>query len=227
MEYGQFCPIAKALEIIGEKWTILIIREILMGGRRFSDLQRGLGTISPTLLTRRLKDLEFHGMIVRKKIQGQKGYEYFPTKSCEELLPILISLGDWGMVWTRSNMTMRDYDLELLMLYLERRIVPEGLPGTETVIQFSFDDMAEKSKWWLIVKNDTIDTCYKDPGLDVDIYFTTSVKTMVDVWTGLATYRKAVAEDDMSIIGPSALANNVSTWMNCSAFSGLPSAHEI
>ena len=97
MEYGQFCPIAKASEIIGEKWTLLIIRELLMGARRFNEMQRGLSLISPTILTKRLNSLVDHGLVLKKKIPGQQGYEYFPTESCRELLPIIKSLGDWGI----------------------------------------------------------------------------------------------------------------------------------
>jgi len=227
MQYGQFCPIAKASEIVGEKWTILIIREILMGGTRFSDIQRGLGSISPTLLSRRLVDLESRGMLIKKKIQGQRGYEYLATESCKELLPILLSLGNWGMRWARSNLTAKDYDVDLLMLYLQRSLVPDKLPGNETVIRFAFTDMTEKANWWLVVKNGEVDTCDNDPGRDVDIYLTTSVKTMVDIWTNGTTYRKAVAADDLSIIGPLALTNNITSWMNSSIFSDLPSAHEI
>ena len=222
MEYGQFCPIAKASELIGEKWTILIIREILIAGsNRFTDLQRGLGTISPTLLTRRLTDLEKAGLLIKKKIQGRRGFEYFPTASCEELRPVLLSIGGWGMKWTRANLTPRDYNAELLMHYLQRSIVPEKLPGKESVIQFSFSDMADKSNWWLLVQGNNVDTCDRDPGKDVDIYINTTVAIMSDVWTGRTTYRKAMADDTLSIVGPSALINNVSTWMNNSVFSDI------
>ena len=94
MEYGQFCPIAKATEILGEKWTVLIIRELLMGGSHFNELQRGLSRISPTMLSRRLDSLSEHGLVVKKRIPGQKGFEYFPTESCQELLPIIRTIGD-------------------------------------------------------------------------------------------------------------------------------------
>ena len=75
MKYGQFCPVAKATEIIGEKWTLLIIRELLMGGSRFNELQRGLSLISPTILTKRLASLEERGLIIKKRIQGQRGHD--------------------------------------------------------------------------------------------------------------------------------------------------------
>lgn len=227
MEYGQFCPIAKASEIIGEKWTVLIIRELLMGARRFRDLQRGLGTISPTLLTRRLAHLEDQGLIVRRQAKGQKVFEYVPTDSCRSLLPILLALGDWGMQWARANLTTKDYDVDLLITYLQRSIQPDKLPDGETIIRFKFTDMSEKADWWLIVDAGGTDICDKDPGQDVDIFFTTTVKTMVDIWMGETSYRRATGSDALSIIGPAVLVNNVSNWMRNSVFAELPSAREI
>src|SRR4051795_6739864 len=96
MKYGQFCPIAKATEILGERWTFLIIRELLMGGRRFTELQRGLGDISPALLTARLKAFERDGLVARRKESGQRTYEYYPTSACEALKPVVVAVGEWG-----------------------------------------------------------------------------------------------------------------------------------
>jgi DNA-binding HxlR family transcriptional regulator len=227
MEYGQFCPIAKATEILGEKWTLLIIRELLMGGSRFNELQRGLSLISPTILSRRLDSLAEHGLVVKKKIPGQKGFEYFPTGSCQELLPIVRSLGDWGMRWARSNLSEKDYDVELLMLYLKRSIVPEKLIGRETVIRFKFTDIEQFPDWWLVASGQEVDICVKDPGKDVDVYFTASVRTMADIWMGDNSYKKAVADGSLKIVGDKALTRNITSWMQNSIFAGLPPANEI
>ena len=227
MEYGQFCPIAKATEIIGEKWTLLIIRELLMGGSRFNELQRGLSLISPTILSRRLDSLAEHGLVVKKKIPGQRGHEYFPTESCQALLPVIRSLGDWGMVWARSNLTEKDYDVELLMLYLKRSIKPEKLPGRETVIRFNFTDIDQYPEWWLVSRGDEIDLCVKDPGKDIDVYFTTSVKTMADIWMGDNSYRRAIREGTLKVVGDKALTHNITDWMKNSIFTDLPAASEI
>lgn len=227
MEYGQFCPIAKASEIIGEKWTLLIIRELLMGARRFNEMQRGLSLISPTILTKRLNSLVDHGLVLKKKIPGQQGYEYFPTESCKELLPIIKSLGDWGMRWARDNLTESDYDVELLMLYLQRSIRSDKLVGDETVIRFKFTDIKDLSNWWLIARDKDVDVCVKDPGKDVDVYFTCPVKTLIDVWMGDLSYRKAVNSNKLKVVGPSALTRNIFTWMDVSIFADLPSADEI
>src|SRR4029079_12349675 len=105
MNYGQFCPIAKATEVLGERWSVLIVRELLMGGRRFNELQRGLGDISPALLTARLKSFEAEGLVVRRRISGQRGYEYYPTPACEALLPLASAVGAHGAVVDREQVT--------------------------------------------------------------------------------------------------------------------------
>jgi DNA-binding HxlR family transcriptional regulator len=227
MEYNQFCPIAKASEIIGEKWTILIIRELLMGATRFSALQRGLGFISPTLLTRRLQMLDERGLIYRKSISGKRGYEYHPTRSCRELIPILSSLGNWGMRWARTNLSDSDYDVNLLMLYLERSIVPENLPGNETVLHFRFSDLGDLCDWWIVIIGEQVDVCTTSPGKDVDVYFSTSVKTMTDVWMEQLTYKQAVSQSKLVVTGPRALTRNIASWLRSCAFSDLPLASEI
>jgi len=227
MEYGQFCPVAKASEILGEKWTILIMRELLMGSTRFSELQRGLGFISPTILTKRLAMLDEQGLVLRKRISGRRGFEYLPTQSCKELLPIILSIGEWGMRWTSSNLTESDYDVRLLMTYLERSIEPDKLPGKETVIHFQFTDLADLPHWWIVVSDTNADVCTSDPGKDVDIYFSTSVKVMADVWMGFTTYRKVISDDLLVVTGPRALTKDISSWMGSCIFTNLPAASEI
>ena len=227
MEYGQFCPIAKTTEIIGEKWTILIIRELLMGGSRFNELQHGLSLISPTILSRRLDSLVEYGLVVKKRIPGQRGFQYLPTESCRELQPVIRALAEWGMCWARSNLSEKDYDVELLMLYLKRSIVPGKLIGNECVIHFHFTDVSRYADWWIVVQGDEIDLCVNDPGRNVDVWFTTSVRTMVDIWMGDTTYRQAVRNGLLKLVGDSALTRNVSDWMKNSEYVDLPAASRI
>ena len=227
MEYGQFCPIAKSMEIIGEKWSLLVIRELLMGGSRFNELQRGLSQISPTMLSRRLDSLVEHGLVVKKKIPGQKGYEYFPTKNCQDLLPIITSIGEWGMQWVRSSLKEKDYDVELLMLYLKRSINKENLIGRETVIQFNFTDIREYPRWWIVAADEEVDICINDQGKEVDVFFTTTVPTMVDVWVGNTTYKEAMRQGALKVVGDKTLTRNITDWMANSVFADLPAASNI
>lgn len=227
MEYGQFCPIAKALEVLGERWTILIVRELLVGATRFNELQRGLNLISPTILTKRLNDLADAGVIIRKKIPGQRGHEYFLTEMGQDLMPVIKSIGVWGMRWARGNMDNSDLDIELLMLYLQRSVQADKLPGRETVIRFKFNDIDNYSDWWLIVADHKVDVCTRDPGKDVDIYFTTNIRTMIQVWMGDISYKSAISGGSLKLVGPSALTRDVKSWLQPSMFAGIPPADTI
>ena len=222
MKYSQFCPVAKATEILGERWTILILRELLLGGRRFNELQRGLGDISPALLTSRLKSLKDQGLVARRRITGQRGFEYAPTAACEALLPVVVSLGEWGLTWARHLLTDDDFDVDFLMFYLERSVDPERLPGGETVIRFRFTDLSEQRNWWLLIRDKQVQICINAPPRDVDVYFTTTVRTMHDVWMGDRTYRDAVRADELIIEGEPALTRNVSAWLRPSVFVAAP-----
>lgn len=218
MNYGQFCPIAKATEILGERWTILVLRELLMGGRRFSELQRGLGDISPALLTARLRAFEAQGLVVRRRLNGKRGYEYYPTPACEELTPIIVALGEWGLCWARRTLATDYLDVDLLLLYLERSIDPLELPGSQTVIRFRFNDLPGQRDWWLLVRDGTTDVCISDPGRDVDVYFSTTAETMGKVWMGDRSYRDAVLAGDLIVEGDPALTRRISAWLRPSIF---------
>ena len=224
MQYGQFCPIAKATEILGERWTILILRELLMGGRRFSELQRGLGDISPALLTSRLKSLDAQGLVARRRISGQRGFEYHPTAAANAFLPVILSIGEWGLSWTRHMLVEGDFDIDFLMFYLERSVDPAQLPGDQTVIRFHFTDLAEQRNWWLLVCGDEVQICMNPPARDVDVYFTTTVRTMHDVWMGDRSYREARDKGDLIIEGEPALTRDVSRWLRPSAFAAAERA---
>lgn len=221
MNYGQFCPISKAAEILGERWTVLIIRELLMGARRFCDLQRGLGDVSPALLAARLRSFESSGLIVRRRVNGLRGFEYHPTPACEALMPVMLALGEWGQCWGRETVPA-DIDVELLMLYLERSIDPGQLPGDRTVIQFKFVDLKQQRDWWLLVEGETVDICITTPRRDVDVYITTSLRTMHDVWMGERSYLDALHAGDLIIEGDVALTRHFSSWLRLSTFAKMP-----
>jgi hypothetical protein len=195
-----------------------------MGGRRFNELQRGLGDISPALLTSRLKSLEQQGILARRRISGQRGHEYFPTPACEQFLPVIIAIGEWGLSWTRDMLVQDDFDIDFLMFYLERSVDPEKLPGDETVIRFQFTELVEQRNWWLLVDRSSVQICLTAPARDVDVYFTTTVRTMHDVWMGDRSYRDAVNAEDLIIEGEPALTRNISNWLRPSAFAASPRA---
>ena len=197
-----------------------------MGATRSNELQRGLSLISPTILTRRLNELADCEIILRKKIPGQRGNEYFLTQAGKETLPLLKGIGDWGMRWGRGDMPDSDLDVELLMAYLQRSINTEALPGDQLVIRIRFTDLKKLNSWWLLVKGVNVDICLEDPGKEVDVYLTSDLRTMVSGWMGDETYEAAIADKRLQLVGPSALTRNIQHWIADSIFAGIAPAGE-
>lgn len=210
--YGQFCPIAKATELVGEKWTLLVLRELLLGTTRFNDFQRALSRMSPTLLTKRLRQLEDCGIIIRKKLSSQKGYEYRLTAAGKELSPVIEVLAVWGMRWTRGRLTDDELDVEFLMRELQRRLRTEHLPDGETVICFIFDELKKHKTWWLLVDGDVVDLCTENPGKDVDLYVNSRVRTIVEVWEGDLDIRTALRNGSIKAHGLRHLIHTMPDW---------------
>src|SRR3990172_1670046 len=140
--YGQFCPVAKAAEVLGDRWTLLVVRELLCGSRHFNDLRRGVPLMSPSLLSQRLKQIERAGIIEREPDrQNKQGMVYQLTAAGHELTPVVMMLGNWGKRWARSDLKREDLDPALLMWDMHRRLNTENLPTQRTVLQFEFRDV--------------------------------------------------------------------------------------
>ena len=210
--YGQFCPVAKATEVIGEKWTLLVLRELLLGTTRFNDFQRGISRMSPTLLAKRLRRLEECGIIIRKKLSGQRGYEYRLTAAGKELAPLIETLAVWGMRWSRDQLSDDELDVEFLMRELQRRLQTEQLPDGETVMCIIFDELTQHKTWWLLVDGDVVDLCTEDPGKDVDLYVNSSVRTLVEIWEGDLEIRTALRKGSVKAHGLRHLVRTMPDW---------------
>ena len=135
-------------------------------------------------------------------------------------MPVLIALGEWGLCWARKTLASDYLDAELLLLYLERSVDPAQLPGREAIMQFKFHDLPEQRDWWLIVRDEKVDVCISPPGRDVDVYFSTTARTMGEVWIGQRTYRDAVLAGDLVVEGDLALTRRISSWLRPSIFAG-------
>ena len=224
MEYGQYCPVAKALEVLGERWAMLVVRELMCGSTRFSQLQRGLPKISPSMLSKRLSELEAAGLIVRKRIPGQRGWEYFLSEAGGELSDVVKKLGVWGMRWVRSTMTDADLDVQFLMWDIQRSIDAAKLPGRETVLKFHFSEVNTTRDWWIVVTDSETDLCSDDPGKEVDVYFTTDCRTLTEIFMGDTSFKAARADGRLKLVGPPALLNTLSSWFHLSTFAGIEAA---
>jgi DNA-binding HxlR family transcriptional regulator len=217
--YSQFCPVAKGAEIFNERWTPLIIREMMCGSKRFNELKRGNPMMSPSLLSKRLKFLEEAGVIERKMRKGESA-EYFLTQSGKDLGEVVARLGLWGLKWARSRLTEDDYDPRLLMWDVRRRIDVSGFPQRRVVISFMFQDMPSNRKaYWLVVDHGEVDLCVKFPGFDVDLAFITTAKVMADIWMGYSTLKKEIRNKKLALNGAGDLKSSLGDWFSYSLFS--------
>lgn len=210
--YGQFCPIAKSAEILGDPWSILIVRELLLGSSRFSSLQRGLPKISPTVLNTRLKDLEACGVITKRPINGQRGHEYRLTPAGKELSSVVDALAVWGMRWARDEMDDDDVDVTFLMFDIQRNILLDQLPDGETVLCFQFPDLDQFGTWWLVCTEDDVDLCHQDPGKDVNAYITCQSRHMMEIWMGDLPLAAALKSETIKLLGEIAVCKRFSKW---------------
>lgn len=222
MNYGQFCPVAKSAEILGNTWSLLIVRELLLGSNRFSMLQKGMPRISPTVLNTRLKELEANGVIVKRPISGQRGFEYQLTPAGKELAPVIESLVVWGMRWARDELRSDEMDVAFLMFDVERNIITEELPGGETVLCFQFLDLNEYKRWWIVCDGAKRDLCYEDPGKDVSAYVTTTSQDLVGIWMGDIPLSQAMSDERVVVLGDSLICKRFKNWFPLSSAAHIP-----
>jgi DNA-binding HxlR family transcriptional regulator len=216
--YGQFCPVAMTSEVLTERWTPLVVRELLSGSTRFNDLRRGVPLMSPSLLSKRLKTLERVGVIERRRGAGQV-VEYHVTPAGEELWPIIESMGTWGQRWARGDVKARHLDASLLMWDIHRNVTVDKLPAPRVVVHFHLRGSSDKkSRYWLVLEPESVDMCLADPGHDVDVFVEGHVRTMVDYWMGRIEFADAVRSGDLRVEGPRPLVRALPTWFKRSVF---------
>lgn len=220
--FGQFCPLAQATQLLCERWTLLVVRELVAGSTRFNELQKGVPLMSPTLLSTRLKQLVHAGVITRTGSKN-KG-EYKLTEAGRELTPVVQLLGVWGHRWVPTSLVVEDLDASLLMWDMRRSINREVFPDHRVVVQFEYADASRGAKdWWLVSEHGAIELCLNDPGCDVDVVIKSPLRTMTAVWTCQIEFDDAVREGEIEVFGDSALTKNLSEWLQSSALSQLGS----
>ena len=219
--YNQFCPVAMAAEVLCSRWTVVLLRELLAGSTRFNDLRRGLPRMSPALLSQRLKELEETGIVERKPLPGEPTIlEYALTDAGRELQPLVESFGKWGQRWIPSKLSLEQLDAQVLMWDMRRGLKFDPPPDRRLVIQFQYPDARPRERsWWLIVEPGLpVDLCMVDPGHEVDLYVTSSLRTMTAIWMGIETVGRARAGGDLMLTGDRELIETMKRWLGLSPF---------
>lgn len=222
--YGQFCPLALASEIVGERWTPLVLRELMLGGRRFNEIHRGVPRMSPALLSRRLKSLEHAGIVERRRVGGRT--EYALTESGAALGPAIESLAVWGKRWLPATLSADRADPDLVMWDMHRRLNLDRLPEGRTVVQFEFTDQPQvKRLRWIVAAPGDIELCITDPGFEVDVYVVTDSFTIVWVWYGDVALSRAIEDGSIELHGPRHLCAAFPSWLQLNMLAEIPRHH--
>lgn len=222
--YGQFCPIAKAAEVFCERWTPLILRDLATGVTRFSDLQRGVPLASPTLLSKRLKQLEAEGIVERRKSASGGTWTYHLTPAGREFAPIVEALGIWGQRWSRRDLADHEVDLGLLLWAMERSVRPEAFGERRSVVQLEITDQPpNKRLWWFLNEGGQCQLCVDEPGFEVDLYLAAELRDLIRIWRGDLSLEQALDRDRLTADGPTRARRALPRWLGVSTLAHVTS----
>jgi DNA-binding HxlR family transcriptional regulator len=220
--YGQFCPVAAAAEVLTERWTLLVIREMLGGSRRFNDIHRGVPLMSSSLLAQRLRKLQRVGVVERARRTDAPGHEYRLTQAGEELGPVLWEIGLWGRRWAQPDVGRDEPDVGLLMWWLHRAVPIHALPDERVVVRFHYSAApAETRSWWLVLARPEVDLCLTDPGFGDDLVVRSDPTTVTAVFMGDLAIGDALRERRLRLEGPEHLVRAFPSWMGLGPFASV------
>lgn len=206
--YGQYCPISRALEVLGERWSLLLVRDMICGTTRFNDFARGLPGLSRTLLAKRLRQLERAGIV------DHVGGEYVLTPAGRELEPVVFGIGAWGARWAFEDPRVEELDAELLVWWMHGRLDTSGLSGLRHVLQVGFTD--DPRSWWIVVERGQASVCTSDPGYGVDLTLSGSVADTYRVWMGRRSLASALRDGSLTVTGERAWTSRVGSILRLS-----------
>jgi DNA-binding HxlR family transcriptional regulator len=222
--YGQFCPVAKAAELFCERWTALIIRNLAAGATRFAHIRRGVPLASPTILSRRLKELEKEGVVERRRLASGRGWSYHLTRSGEEFRPLVEALGVWGQRWSRRELAKHEVSLTLLLWALEMSVRPAVFKGRRCTVKLTFTDQPPQCRdWWFVNEGGRVQLCFEDPGFDVDLYMIAALPDLIRVYRGDLTLNRAIALNRLKVHGIGWARRSLSRWLVPSKFAHVKS----
>ncbi len=217
--YGQFCPVSMAAEIVCSRWTVLVVRELLCGSTRFNDLRRRIPRMSPSLLSKRLKELEQFGVVKVVTTSNPGVHEYHLTDAGQALRPLVMGLGDWGYQWMESTLALNNLDPTLLMWDMHRGIDAAPFPAGRSTVLFVYPELPESHRdYWLVIDDGAVDICWVDPGYDVDLWVSSPLRVMTAVWMGYANLTAEITAGRITLDGDQRLARSMPVWLGLSAF---------
>lgn len=216
-EYDRYCPISMGSEVIADRWTPLILRELILGSTRFNEIARGLPGISRSLLVQRLGHLERKGVLERWPSPAGRGSEYRLTAAGKDLEGVVMALGRWSVEWLFHEMHPHDIDARTLTWWLHHRVNVAQLPPGRVVIQFDHT-APERISIWMVLDRGAASVCMQHSGFDSDLVVTCTTPALADVFSGRDSWRRAVESGDIRVAGAPRLAAAIPRWFTWSPF---------
>jgi DNA-binding HxlR family transcriptional regulator len=204
-EYGRFCPVSLTTEVLADRWTPLIVRELVLGNTRFNDIARGLPGISRSLLTARLRHLEKRGVVERWSS------EYHLTPAGRDLEKIIDAFGRWAVEWLFDELYPHEVHPHTLMWWMHRRTDPARFPDRRVVLEFVFTG-PDSMTVWLVLEHGEVSVCHQHPGFDTDVQLRATTATYSDIFNGPLTWPEAVRSGAVDISGPPKLVRELPGW---------------
>ena len=188
-DYGRYCPVAMASEIMADRWTPLIVRELVLGNTRFNDIARALPGISRSLLVQRLRHLERSGVLETWPSPTGHGSEYHLTPAGRDLERVIDSLGRWAIEWLFDDMEPHEVEPTTLMWWMHRRIDPDRFPPRRVVIEWRHTLPASETIWFVLERG-AVSVCTQHPGFEVDLVVTMATADLADVFQGYRRWQR-------------------------------------
>jgi len=189
--YGQFCSVARALDLLGERWTLLVVRELLAGSTRFNEVRRGIPRISRTMLAARLRELQDAGVIVRAV--AADGPTYALTEAGWELATVVRELGTWGQRRLPRTLPAEELDADALVWDIRRRVRVEALPASPIVARLELAPPRGATRF-LLLRRSEVSVCGENPGFPEELRIRGSLRTLTAWWRGDISLARARSE---------------------------------
>ena len=219
-DYGNYCPVSMAAEVVADRWTPLIIRELVLGNTRFNDIARALPGISRSLLVQRLRHLEKRGVLEMWPAPTGRGSEYHLTPAGRDLERVIDSLGRWAIEWLFEELRPHDVAPNTLMWWMHRRVDHDRLPPGRTVIAFRHT-APDPVTIWLVMAPNEVSVCLQHPGFEVDVEVAGPTPVLADVFQGYSTWSEAVDAGRLEVAGPPRLVRALPRWFLWSPWAGV------
>jgi len=216
-EYGQYCPVTLGSEVLADRWTLMILREMVLGSTRFNDIERGLPGISRTLLAQRLRHLERKDVVRREPARAGRSSEYHLTPAGAALEPVIMAIGEWAVRWLFTEPEPEVVDPVTLTWWMHRRVDGDALPDRRVVVEFRYTGPRSQVIWLVLDRGDP-SVCTKHPGFDSDVLVTTTAVALMRVFSGIESFDDARRAGSITVDGPRSLTRAFGNWFLWSPF---------